>query len=61
MRRTISLICSITVTLAGAGLVYVELVGPHPHPIPGKLILVAVFMLAVGVLWLASEIRQWRH
>ena len=42
MRRTISLICSITVTLPGAGLVYVELAGPHPHPIPGKLILVAV-------------------
>jgi hypothetical protein len=72
MRRIVSLICAITLTLAGTILVYIELawphphpipgklIWPHPHPIPGKLIMVAVLMLGAGLLWLASEIKQWR-
>jgi hypothetical protein len=61
MRRIISLICATTLTLAGAILVYIELAWPHSRPIPGKLIMGAVFMFGVGLLWLASDIRQWRE
>ena len=60
MRRIASLICATTLTLAGTIVAYIELTWPHPHPIPGKLIMVAVLMLGAGLLWLASEIRQWR-
>jgi hypothetical protein len=61
MRRIISLICATTLTLAGASLLYIELAWPHSHSIPGKLIMGAVFMFGVGLLWLASDIRQWRE
>jgi hypothetical protein len=60
MRRVFSLICATTLTLAGAILVYIELAWPHSHPIPGRFIMVAVFMLGAGLLWLASDIRQLR-
>ena len=61
MRRIISLICATTLTLAGAVLVYIELASPHSHSIPGRLIMLPVLMIGVGLLWLASDIRQWRE
>jgi hypothetical protein len=33
---------------------------PSQGPVPGKLILVAIFMICVGLIWLASDIKQWR-
>jgi hypothetical protein len=60
MRRVVSLICATALTLAGAILVYIELAWPHSHPISGRLIMVAVLMFGAGLLWLASDIRQWR-
>ena len=61
MRRIISLICATTLTLAGAFLVYIELTWPHSQSIPGRLIMLPVLMIGVGLLWLASDIRQWRE
>jgi hypothetical protein len=61
MRRIISLICATILTLAGAFLVYIELAWPHSQSIPGRLIMLPVLMIGVGLLWLASDIRQWRE
>ena len=60
MRRIISLICATTLTLAGAFLVCIELAWPS-QSIPGRLIMLPVLMIGVGLLWLASDIRQWRE
>ena len=59
MRRIISLICATTLTLAGAFLVYIEL-ALATLPIHSGIML-PVLMIGVGLLWLASDIRQWRE
>jgi hypothetical protein len=56
MKRAVTLIAAISLTLAGVILSYVEV--EATHHVPTKLVLLALLMLGAGIVWLVVEISR---
>jgi F0F1-type ATP synthase assembly protein I len=56
MRRAVTLIAAISLTLAGAFLSYIE--AEAAHHVPTRLVLLALIMLGAGMVWLVAEISR---
>ena len=56
MKRAVTLIAAISLTLAGTILSYIE--AEATHHVPTKLVLLALLMLGAGMVWLVVEISR---
>ena len=56
MKRAVTLIAAISLTLAGIILSYIE--AEATHHVPTKLVLFALLMLGAGMVWLVVEISR---
>jgi hypothetical protein len=56
MRRVVTLIAAVSLTLAGAILSYIE--AEAAHHVPARLVMLALLMLGAGIVWLVAEISR---
>ena len=56
MKRAVTLIAAISLTLAGVILSYIE--AEATHHVPTKLVLLSLLMLGAGIVWLVVEISR---